>query len=89
MMWGFGTSIGRYGSLRYICQLINETTFLPRLVAEHLAQSNIAQAYESLQGMRGIGSAFFTKYLYFAGRILQIDPCPRFLIHGCPIFLRG
>lgn len=76
LMWGYGTQGLRYHNkiFAYIANVLNESSSLGGRLAncsKFLVNHNIAGAYQELEGMKGIGPAFFTKYLYFAGRSLE------------------
>lgn len=75
LMWGYGTT-----GLRYPQRLVDVGTLLedPGLderlgrCRDCLSKHEVAGAYKELTGLSGIGSAFFTKFLYFLGR--SLDP---------------
>ena len=80
LMWGYGTSIGRRGVLKYISPVLADSQ-LPTSLAICRAKIGVdlAGAYEALTWMVGVKSAFFTKYLYFLGRITGAVRCPLIL----------
>ena len=76
LMWGYGTGGLRFRGMVDIAALLADGSLNERLIRCHdgLGQGDVRSAYSALTEIRGIGSAFFTKFLYFLGRSLDADP---------------
>jgi hypothetical protein len=81
LMWGYGTSVGRHYRLRDICSFLSDQKTKTRLSKSRncLASKDIGGAYKEFCDINGIGSAFFTKFLYFSGKSMDMDEFPLIL----------
>jgi hypothetical protein len=73
LMWGYGTADLRYPArVSDLIQLFDGAQLDERLsdCVSALHGADLVRAYESLTGIRNLKSAYFTKYLYFAGKAI-------------------
>lgn len=77
MIWGFGTT--GYGAWRTL-RMVNDPDFdiTLKVAYRHLCEGDIREAYDRFHLSR-CGSAFFTKFLYFAAHPLPHTPTPLIL----------
>ncbi len=87
MMWGYGSQITRYNRMSNLGEILrgSELDSVLRSTNSALLQGDLHSAYLSFlrsnkTALTGIGPAFFTKYLYFAGAETVPDGCPPPLI---------
>ena len=71
LMWGYGTADLRYPArVSDLVKLFDEPLLDARLstCVSALSRDDIHAAYSEMTGIRGLRSAYFTKFLYFAGK---------------------
>ncbi|GGU84977.1 hypothetical protein GCM10010211_58760 [Streptomyces albospinus] len=78
-VWGYGlTGYGPYRTCQVLAQPGAEEAFAEAVSL--LTDEGASAAYERLQALDGLGPAFLTKFLYFAGQALPVVKGPRPLI---------
>ena len=76
LMWGYGTTVRRRpGRVDDVAAFLANPSLGDRLsrCRNALSQGDVRDAYATFVNVRGIRSAFFTKFLYFFGRSLDAD----------------